>query len=105
MDENEDPKGVKVFDAQSGAVNLSRHAFDGEWNYTISQTRQNRNSLYGRGLERGDVESRLTISPTSASASSTALLLRCPVAPGGAIVLPRWMEDRLLVEEASCRAV
>jgi hypothetical protein len=27
------------------AVNLSRRAFHGEWNYTISPTRQNRNWL------------------------------------------------------------
>jgi Rhodopirellula transposase DDE domain len=36
LDENKYPKGVKVSDAQLAAVNLSRHAFHGEWNYTIS---------------------------------------------------------------------
>jgi hypothetical protein len=43
LDENKYPKGVKVSDAQLAAVNLSRHAFHGEWNYTISPTRQKRN--------------------------------------------------------------
>ena len=41
LDENKYPKGVKVSDAQLAAVNLSRHAFHGEWNYTISPTSQN----------------------------------------------------------------
>jgi hypothetical protein len=36
LDENKYPKGVKVSDAQLAAVNLSRHAFHGEWNYMIS---------------------------------------------------------------------
>jgi hypothetical protein len=36
LDENKYPKGVKVSDAQLAAVNLSRHDFHGEWNYTIS---------------------------------------------------------------------
>jgi len=41
LDENKYPKGVKVSDAQIAAVNLSRHAFHGDWNYTISPTRKN----------------------------------------------------------------
>ncbi len=36
LDENKYPKGVKVSDAQMAAVNLSRHVFHGDWNYTIS---------------------------------------------------------------------
>ena len=36
LDENKYPKGVKVSDTQLAAVNLSRHAFHGEWNYMIS---------------------------------------------------------------------
>jgi hypothetical protein len=36
LDENKYPKGVKVSDAQMAAVNLSPHAFHGDWNYTIS---------------------------------------------------------------------
>jgi len=36
LDENKYPKGVKVSDAQLAAVNLSPHAFHGDWNYTIS---------------------------------------------------------------------
>jgi hypothetical protein len=39
-DENKYPKGVKVSDAQLGAVNLSPHAFHGDWNYTISPSRK-----------------------------------------------------------------
>jgi hypothetical protein len=42
LDENKYPKGLKVSDAQLGAVNLSRHSFHGDWNYTISPSRQNR---------------------------------------------------------------
>jgi hypothetical protein len=41
LDENKYPKAVKVSDAQLAAVNLSRHAFHGEWNYTISPSRKN----------------------------------------------------------------
>ena len=40
LDENTYPKGVKVSDAQLAAVNLSCHSFHGDWNYTISPTRQ-----------------------------------------------------------------
>jgi hypothetical protein len=36
LDENKYPKGVKVSDAQLAAVNLSRHSFHGDWNYTIA---------------------------------------------------------------------
>ena len=41
LDENKYPKGIKVSDAQLAAVNLSRHAFHGDWNYTISPKRPN----------------------------------------------------------------
>ena len=41
LDENKYPKGVKVSDAQPAAVNLSRHSFHGDWNYTIAPGRQN----------------------------------------------------------------
>jgi Rhodopirellula transposase DDE domain len=36
LDENKYPKGVKVSDTQMAAVNLSRHSFHGDRNYTIS---------------------------------------------------------------------
>jgi len=36
LDENEYPKGVKVTDAEFAAINLQKHAFHGEWNYTIA---------------------------------------------------------------------
>ena len=45
LDENKYPKGVKVSDAQMAAVNLSRHAFHGDWNYTISPQR---NKVFAR---------------------------------------------------------
>ena len=35
LDRNKYPKGVKVSDAQFDAVNISRHDFHGDWNYTI----------------------------------------------------------------------
>jgi hypothetical protein len=41
LDENKYPKGVKVSDAQINALNLSRHSFHGDWNYTISPTKKN----------------------------------------------------------------
>jgi hypothetical protein len=36
LDETKYPKGVKVSDAQLADVNISRHSFHGDWNYTIS---------------------------------------------------------------------
>jgi hypothetical protein len=36
LDRNKYPKGVKVSDAQLGVVNLTRHTFHGDWNYTIA---------------------------------------------------------------------
>jgi transposase len=39
LDANKYPKGVKINDAQLAAVNLTPHAFHGEWNYTIAPIR------------------------------------------------------------------
>ncbi len=36
LDEKKYPKGVKISDANLAAVNLLRHDFHGDWNYTIS---------------------------------------------------------------------
>jgi hypothetical protein len=36
LDENKYPKGIKISDTQLIAVNLSRHSFHGDWNYTIA---------------------------------------------------------------------
>ena len=36
LDENEYPKGIVVPDALLAAINLSRHEFHGEWNYTLA---------------------------------------------------------------------
>jgi hypothetical protein len=36
LDEKKYPKGVKVPNAQLAAVNICRHSFHGDWNYTIS---------------------------------------------------------------------
>jgi hypothetical protein len=41
LDEKKYPKGVKVSDLQMAAVNLTRHSFHGDWNYTISPHRKN----------------------------------------------------------------
>jgi hypothetical protein len=40
LDENKYPKGIKISDTQLTAVNLSRHAFHGDWNYTIAPQRK-----------------------------------------------------------------
>jgi len=40
LDENKYPKGVKVSDAQLAAVNLIRHTFHGDRNYTIAPRRR-----------------------------------------------------------------
>ena len=44
LDENKYPKGIKVSDAQLAAVNLSRHAFHGDWNYTIAPNQKTHTS-------------------------------------------------------------
>jgi Rhodopirellula transposase DDE domain len=36
LDQNSYPAGIKVPDAEIAAVNLTRHDFHGEWNYTVS---------------------------------------------------------------------
>src|SRR6267378_2257819 len=36
LDQNTYPAGIKVSDADIEAVNLTRHDFHGEWNYTVS---------------------------------------------------------------------
>ena len=38
LDRNTYPAGIKVSDAQMRAINLARHDFHGEWNYTVSPT-------------------------------------------------------------------
>jgi hypothetical protein len=40
LDENKYPKGIKISDTQLIAVNLSRHSFHGDWNYTIAPRRK-----------------------------------------------------------------
>jgi Rhodopirellula transposase DDE domain len=58
LDEKKYPKGVKVSDLQMAAVNLTRHSFHGDWNYTISPHRKNHRPkridrvIYGRALTR-----------------------------------------------------
>ena len=39
LDENKYPKGVKIADAQLAAIHLTRHAFHGDWNYTVAPQR------------------------------------------------------------------
>jgi hypothetical protein len=36
LDENKYPKGVKISDSTFDSLNLARHAFHGDWNYTTS---------------------------------------------------------------------
>jgi hypothetical protein len=35
IDKRDYPKGVKITDEQMARLNLERHRFHGEWNYTI----------------------------------------------------------------------
>ena len=42
LDENKYPKGVTVSNDELSAINLRRHAFHGDWNYTISPNRKKR---------------------------------------------------------------
>jgi hypothetical protein len=35
LDENEYPTKIKVTDTELAAVNLKRHSFHGNWNYTV----------------------------------------------------------------------
>jgi hypothetical protein len=35
LDQNTYPAGIKVSDAEIEAINITRHDFHGEWNYTI----------------------------------------------------------------------
>jgi len=48
LDERKYPKGLKVTDAQLAAVNISRHSFHGDWNYTISPCRKTRARLIAK---------------------------------------------------------
>ncbi len=43
LDEKKYPKGIKISDAQLAAVNICRHDFHGEWNYTIAPIQKRRN--------------------------------------------------------------
>jgi len=36
IDPNIYPPGVKVSDAEMDAINIQRHEFHGDWNYTIN---------------------------------------------------------------------
>jgi len=35
IDQNDYPRGIKVSDGEMAGINIERHAFHGEWNYTI----------------------------------------------------------------------
>ena len=41
LDDTLYPKGIKISNAQIAAINLSRHAFHGDWNYTIAPRQKN----------------------------------------------------------------
>jgi hypothetical protein len=36
------PRGIKISKAQMAAINIERHAFHGEWNYTIKPSEKPR---------------------------------------------------------------
>jgi hypothetical protein len=35
LDTNTYPKGITISDAEMAALNITRHDFHGEWNYTL----------------------------------------------------------------------
>ena len=45
LDTNQYPKGIKVTDSQIAEINLRRHDFHGEWNYTIAPRNKEIDSL------------------------------------------------------------
>jgi uncharacterized protein (DUF2267 family) len=40
IDQSLYPKGIKVTDAEMATLNIHRHTFQGDWNYTISPRQQ-----------------------------------------------------------------
>ena len=42
LDEHSYEKGVKVTDEQMAQINIKRHEFHGDWNYTIRPKRRGR---------------------------------------------------------------
>lgn len=42
LDENTYPTKLKVTDAELAAVNIERHEFHGDWNYTVHPTQHKR---------------------------------------------------------------
>ena len=36
LDDRSDERGIQVTDQQLNAVNITRHSFHGDWNYTIT---------------------------------------------------------------------
>ena len=40
LDSRDYPKGIKISDAQLEKVNLERHDFHGDWNYTIHPNKE-----------------------------------------------------------------
>jgi uncharacterized protein (DUF2267 family) len=40
IDQSLYPKGIKVTDAEMATLNIQRHTFQGDWNYTISPRQQ-----------------------------------------------------------------
>jgi DNA-binding phage protein len=45
LDTNQYPKGIRVTDAEIAEINLQRHDFHGEWNYTIAPRNRQNDSL------------------------------------------------------------
>ena len=88
LDENKYPKGVKVSDAQIAAVNLSRHSFHGDWNYTISPQRKPHRAevhidyfIYGQALRAGRhcaTPPPATISSATRESTPKSLPSSCP---------------------------
>lgn len=51
IDKNIYPKGIEVFDEEFDTINIKRHKFHGEWNYTISpQTKVVRKRFQNEGV-------------------------------------------------------
>src|SRR5437870_93917 len=76
LDERKYPKGLKVSDTQLAAVNISRHSFHGDWNYTISPCQKARTRRPTKKMFDLFMDSPLAVKKTTDPVDITARLRR-----------------------------